>query len=279
MAGIVCPPPNSHHALLTIDSNPIDTSTAFPDTAATGHFVPPGCSGTKLPHDPIIVRCANNNTMASIQSLNLQLPTLPLPARKATVFKEMRKPLLSVPVLVDNDCTVTFDKRKVTVKNTKGATILQGDRDTNSPLWLVPINNDVLTHQRLQMRQHRKQRPHSLRRSAQLQQQPTRAPNQQALSAYHQRTLPRLAAYLHACAGYIPPATWIRAINNGWFSTWPGLTAKMVAKHLPKSVPTTMGRLHMTRKNVRTTKKARATVHTPDTKIKADSISSEEYEE
>ena len=120
MAGIICPPPKSHHALITVNNNPIDTSTAYPDTAATGHFVPPSCSGTTLPHDPITVRFANNNKMESIKSLNLQLPTLPLPARKATVFKEIRKTLLSVHVLVYNDCTVTFDKHEVIVKNTKG---------------------------------------------------------------------------------------------------------------------------------------------------------------
>ena len=78
---------------------------------------------------------------------------------------------------------------------------------------------------------------------------------------------------MHACAGYIPPSTWIRTIKNGLFSTWPGQTTKMVAKHLPKSIPTTMGRLHMNRKNIRTTKP------TPDTQIKADELSSAEYNE
>jgi hypothetical protein len=33
--------------------------------------------------------------------------------------------------------------------------------------------------------------------------------------------------------------TWIKAIEAGHFTTWPGLTADLVRKHLPKSIATT----------------------------------------
>ena len=50
------------------------------------------------------------------------------------------------------------------------------------------------------------------------------------------------------------PSTWIKAIDNGHFATWPGLTADLVRKHLPKSTATIKGHLNQQRKNLRSTK-------------------------
>ena len=54
-------------------------------------------------------------------------------------------------------------------------------------------------------------------------------------------TKPDLAMYYHR-ANFSPvPTTFITAINNGNFSTWPGLTAELISKHLPKSLTTAKG--------------------------------------
>jgi hypothetical protein len=50
------------------------------------------------------------------------------------------------------------------------------------------------------------------------------------------------------------PSTWIQAIEKGHFATWPGLTASLVRKHLPKSIATVKGHLNQQRKNLRSTK-------------------------
>ena len=47
-----------------------------------------------------------------------------------------------------------------------------------------------------------------------------------------------LAQFLHACAGAPVASTWCRAIDNGHFITWPGLTTQLIKKHLPPSIPT-----------------------------------------
>jgi hypothetical protein len=63
-----------------------------------------------------------------------------------------------------------------------------------------------------------------------------------------------LINYLHA-ACFIPvKSTWITAIKNGHFSSWPGLTEHAVEKHLSKSAATTKGHLNQQRQNARTTK-------------------------
>ena len=50
-------------------------------------------------------------------------------------------------------------------------------------------------------------------------------------------TKPDLAMYYHRVAFPPVPTTFITVINNGNFSTWPGLTAELISKHMPKSFP------------------------------------------
>jgi hypothetical protein len=49
-------------------------------------------------------------------------------------------------------------------------------------------------------------------------------------------------------------STWITAIKNGNFTSWPGLTELAVSKHLSKSTSTTKGHLNQQRQNAGTTK-------------------------
>merc|ERR1712127_982828 len=112
--------------------------------------------------------------MASTATIELAIPSLPASLRKATAFKEMTKALLSVPVLCDGDTEVTFRKQNMEVKNKNNEIIIKGERDTESPLWIIPIiptesiNNNQNTG--------------------------TYKMNQ-ANSAYQQDTLPKLTAY------------------------------------------------------------------------------------
>ena len=49
-----------------------------------------------------------------------------------------------------------------------------------------------------------------------------------AVNAYTILCVPALISYLHACADFPVIATWIEAINKGWYSTWLGLIASRV---------------------------------------------------
>jgi hypothetical protein len=63
-----------------------------------------------------------------------------------------------------------------------------------------------------------------------------------------------LINYLHAACVSPVKSTWIMAIKNGNFTSWPGLTEHAVEKHLSKSTSTTKGHLNQQRQNARTTK-------------------------
>ena len=104
--------------------------------------------------------------------------------------------------------------------------ILVGRRDPQTRLWLVPLH----------------------------------PPTGHALSAYLQEKNPALMSYLHACARFPTKATWTKAIGNGQYITWTGLTRKLVRKHIPISEETTLGHLHLLQQGIRPT----ATDPTPD---------------
>jgi hypothetical protein len=63
-----------------------------------------------------------------------------------------------------------------------------------------------------------------------------------------------LINYLHAACFRPIKSTWITAIKNGHFASWPGLTEHTGEKSLSKSTSTTKGHLNQQRQNARTTK-------------------------
>jgi hypothetical protein len=63
-----------------------------------------------------------------------------------------------------------------------------------------------------------------------------------------------LIYYLHAACFSNVKSTWITAIKNENFTSWPGLTEQAVEKHLLKYTSTTKGHLNQQRQNARTTK-------------------------
>ena len=74
-------------------------------------------------------------------------------------------------------------------------------------------------------------------------------------SVYELRTQPQLARYFHAAAGFPTKPTWLAAIRNGHYSTWPGLTAELVERHYPESIETRKGHARKIKMNLRSTKK------------------------
>ena len=58
-------------------------------------------------------------------------------------------------------------------------------------------------------------------------------PNKIAYNVHQIRSKEVLVDYLHRAAGYLVKRKWIAAIKNGFYSTWPGLTAELVSKYLP----------------------------------------------
>jgi hypothetical protein len=79
--------------------------------------------------------------------------------------------------------------------------------------------------------------------------------NQVQCNHTHDKSYHRdLIKYLHAACFSPVKSTWITAIKNGNFTSWPGLTEHAVEKHLSKYTLTTKNHLNQQRQNARTTK-------------------------
>jgi len=75
-----------------------------------------------------------------------------------------------------------------------------------------------------------------------------------AFNAYRLKTKLDLLTFYGGAAGWPTKRTWIKAINNGSYASWPGLTAPMVYKHYYTQIPTIMGHMHARRSGIRNTK-------------------------
>jgi len=63
-----------------------------------------------------------------------------------------------------------------------------------------------------------------------------------------------LAEYLYGCCGSPAVSTFIHAIKNGNFLSWPGIESVSFTKHLPPSIDSAKGHLDQEQKNLQSTK-------------------------
>ena len=71
---------------------------------------------------------------------------------------------------------------------------------------------------------------------------------------FYNKQQKELIRCLHAAYFSPTKSTWINAINNNQFATWPGINAADVNNYLPPSMATTKGHMKMHQKNLRSTK-------------------------
>ena len=75
-----------------------------------------------------------------------------------------------------------------------------------------------------------------------------------ANSVYELPNQEQVVSWYHAAAGYPTKSTWLKAIESGFFATWPLLTTKAVRRHFPESKETSKGHMRRVKSGVRSTK-------------------------
>ena len=179
------------------------------------------------------VQLPDNSTIAATYKGNLQLPKLPKASTVAYKFPNIRKSLLTMCDICDQGGTAIFNKHEMHA-TLNGKVILQGKRDYSTGLWLVPIANSVSTN---------KPEPSTVINKTNIASAVLEATN----------TKQELVRFHHATCFYPVKSTWIQAIENGNFATFPGLTADLVKKYLPLEIPTILGHQHQVRQGLRST--------------------------
>ncbi len=151
----------------------------------------------------------------------LPISNLTSTATQAHVFPALKSAsLLSLGQLCDDDCTILLNKYSLHVfKNLQR--ILFGVRNRQDGLWNISLPP------------------------------PTR---QFANVIIHKRTTKKdLIAFFHAACFSPTKATLLKAITNGNFSSWPGLTTENVTKYLGMTIPTAYGHLKQERQGLQST--------------------------
>ena len=172
-------------------------------------------------------------------------------ARTCKKIVQVKLLLVSVGKLCTNGMLVLFDANSVNVFNQQTRQIVaQGKRDIRSNIYMIPVADAGA------------QGVKGFTPTGTDAAQGVIPQNTFANNVYEIRVVPALISYLHACTGFSPKLTWIRAIEAEFFTTWPGLTADRVRQYLGKLETTTMGHQRMIHQNIQPTNKGtRSRVH------------------
>ena len=170
--------------------------------------------------------------MQSTHMALLPFPQLPLATRRAHVFPVLQnKSLLSIGQFCDSNFTAVFHDGQVKLSNDN--TTITGQLDPSTGIYYIYLPEP----------------PHVA----------PQALHPFACSAYEMKTKADIVQYLHQFSFSPVVHTWTKAIDAGYFTTWPGLTSELVCKHLPKLLATAKGHLKQYRQNIRSTKNSIAT--------------------
>jgi hypothetical protein len=175
-----------------------------------------------------VVHLPNGNSMHSSHTASLQLhPSLPETASKAHIFPTLQSPLISVGHLCDNGCNANFSATGVEITY-QDTTIINGYRNPRNSLGAAPtpIINSLLA------------------------QPPVHLCN----SMGQPNTLADRVAFCHASCNFPVLSTWIKAVEAGFFTTFPGVTADLIRKFPPHSEATVKGHLDQAQANQRSAK-------------------------
>ena len=222
-------------------------------------FLPTGRQSNKAFHMP-------NGTVEAATEIDELHHDVRHPAKDIHIVPGIeRDSLLSIPKFADANYFAIFDKdelniydaNKTKVTVSRGA-ILRGWRCTETNLWRVPLiphvinnNTDTILCDRPPT-EFLPQRP---------------PPTDAVFNVYELKTQPELVRYHHAAAGFPTKPTWLKAIKNKQFASWPGLTADAVIKHFPESEETHKGHGRKTRSGLRSTKTTSTTDDNDDDDI------------
>jgi hypothetical protein len=163
--------------------------------------------------------------------------------------------LLSTSKLADASYVTVFTKDEVQVFDTEttpfkieGKMVMQGWRCPKTKLWRVPLKpswtnenteTTLLSQEAMKIMLSKREKIDPL---------------ELVNSVYELPNQEQVVAWYHAAAGYPTKPTWLKAIEAGFYATWPLLTAKAVKKYYPKTEETPKGHMRRIKSGVRSTK-------------------------
>lgn len=225
----------------TIVSSSLSSSSPIVDTAATDTLIRASDSHrllsdistsnaplrVGLPNQSSILSTASGRVAPIMESSSFQ-SSLDIPGH---VFsdQQLSRSLFSVADYCNRGCTAVFTDSKFEIFSPVGEIILQGFKNPNDKLWPVQLNDAA--------------------RNA-------HDNGSEASNVVRHELDAEFVAFCHAALGSPTLSTFLRALRAGWLSTWPRLTAKIVAANPPASKATALGHLDLNRQGQRSTRRS-----------------------
>ena len=198
--------------------------TIIVDLGATSHFVQAADDLLYQGKSQKTVHLPDGYTIKTSHTATVPFSTISNAAQEAHVLPGLKgNLLLSVPTLATKGYTTIFHAGNVGVDvynaktvaiTAKAKPVLQGWQES-SGLWRMECcaNAD----------------------------EDNRRNTESANNLYDLPSIPAAIRFLHAAAGYPAKATWLRAIKNRHYATWPTITTASVTMHFPESIETIKG--------------------------------------
>ena len=159
--------------------------------------------------------------MTATHRASLPWPHLPIEVRSVELFPQMKnKLLLSLGQFCEHGYKVHLNKETIHINHlTDPSLSLTGQRSSTDGMWYI----DLCSHG-------------------------------MANNVHELKKKKDLVTYLHKAAFSPVPITWTKAIDAGYFTIWPGLSSKLVKKHLDKPFATSQGHMKQVYQNIQSTK-------------------------
>ncbi len=192
-------------------------------SGATSHFMSEELNLPETGPSQITVYLLDDSTLQATSKAQLLIEQLSSEAREA---------LLSINKMAENGYTtifrpgnegVTIHKKGTLTITTSEPPVLQGCKKKEANLWTVSA---AATDNECKI----------------------------VANMYNIPSINQTIKYLHAAAGYPVEDTWVKAINAGNYTTWPGLTATVACKHFAESNETQKGHMKPQRQGVCSTR-------------------------
>lgn len=147
--------------------------------------------------------------------------------------------------IFDDEEVNIYDANNTKIVTTRGA-VLRGYRDKSEGVYRIPlvkevknINTDTAIV--------------NVPPNRFLQQNP---PSYDTINnVWECRNQSEVLRFYHAACGFPTEATWIQAVERGYFASWPGLTVAAIRRHFPESEETQKGHMKAIKSGIRSTKK------------------------
>ena len=206
-ASLSCSPTRKKYTSEENENSLLPEHTGIVDSGATHLYIAPNA-----PHGPldtsatrIIVGTANGQVATSAAKAILLIPqsAADFPTT-GYIMPTFTNTWIGIGPICDVNFAVVFKKQDVTVISPECKPILQGWRENKLPrLWRFALKPNNRGEQKYTTTNHNRPETHSV---------------------YDLPIVEALVQYMHAAAGFPVKSTWLKAIKNGNFESWPELT-------------------------------------------------------